>query len=784
MAQVLLRALALLRRAPVLAVGVALGAGGSALVLAVPILGVPGYELASIMAIAMGLLGGIVGAAAAAQERRIIQGRDPRPAGAQRSDDAHRSAGRAIAAAFSLNTLFIVPPFIVATVHAVASTRCDPFAQVAFYPLIVLPSALLASACGALCCFLFERRWASVLAYVALLLLSAAATAWPLLFGPQAFAFNHFGGFLPGPLYDEALSVQPALLWFRLLTLLLAALVWLLIAVTLSMRDGALTWPHLRPGSAVLLVAILAAVVALEQRAAELGFRANADDVAERLGGLRQTEHFVLHFPREKPRDDVDRLVRDAEFRYSEVAEFLGSAPPDRIHVFVYRSPEEKRALVGASHTQFAKPWRLEVHVNDSAFPHPSLKHELVHAMAAPFGEPPLHVTARFKLWPLMGIIEGLAVAGDNPVDELTLHEWAAAMRRENLAPDVRRVLGPAGFYETASARAYTTVGSFLRYLADQYGPEKLMQLYRRADFQAAYGRSLDDLATEWERYLGVLPLNEAAVNQAFGRFRQASIFARPCAREVADDQARANDLLASDPQRSLELYERCSRIQPDEPAFYLGRAAALTRLGHRGDALGVLDTLEQRVQGQPALLAELDMAKADLLVRDEKTKEQARAALTHALSLKVSDAVDRTARVKLAAIDSASSAAMWSYFRPGAEDLKLLELKEALDRDPKNGFLAYLLGRRLSGAAPRLALGYLRMSLASDPPETIRREALRLEIEAAYLAGDCDEVRHVVDSLPDFGVAFKERASEWRQRCVFEDRLFHGPLVPSDEIH
>ena len=37
--------------------------------------------------------------------------------------------------------------------------------------------------------------------------------------------------------------------------------------------------------------------------------------------------------------------------------------------------------LVGAAHTQFAKPWRREIHVNGLSFPHPVIKHELVHAM-------------------------------------------------------------------------------------------------------------------------------------------------------------------------------------------------------------------------------------------------------------------------------------------------------------------------------------------------------------------------------------------------------------------
>ncbi|MFP2913217.1 hypothetical protein ACLESD_51080, partial [Pyxidicoccus sp. 3LFB2] len=73
MRQVLTRALGLLRRPAVLATVLLLAGGGAALVL-VPLFGVPGFELALALAIALGLLGGGTGIAAAAQERRLLLG--------------------------------------------------------------------------------------------------------------------------------------------------------------------------------------------------------------------------------------------------------------------------------------------------------------------------------------------------------------------------------------------------------------------------------------------------------------------------------------------------------------------------------------------------------------------------------------------------------------------------------------------------------------------------------------------------------------------------------------
>ena len=113
MRQLLIRAVALLRR-PAVIIAVLLMAGGGTALVFVPLFGVPGYELGEALALAVGVLGAIPALASAFQERRLIQGRDPRPQGALRSDGALGSAARALGAAFLLNVVVLVPPFLTA----------------------------------------------------------------------------------------------------------------------------------------------------------------------------------------------------------------------------------------------------------------------------------------------------------------------------------------------------------------------------------------------------------------------------------------------------------------------------------------------------------------------------------------------------------------------------------------------------------------------------------------------------------------------------------------------
>ncbi|HYI00947.1 MAG TPA: hypothetical protein VD972_33650, partial [Hyalangium sp.] len=222
MQQVLLsRASTLLRRPAILAVVGLLALGGAALVF-LPLFGLPGFELGLALSIAVGLLGAGVGIGAAAQERRILKGEEPRLKGLSRPERPGQAVALALGTALLLNGAALVLPFLSSTLFALFSTECDPFELVGFYPLLTLPSAVLASTAGVLCGFWARRPLGAVLAYTGLVLLSAVHTAWPLITGPQVYAFNHFLGHLPGPLYDEALAVTPRLGWFRLETLLLA----------------------------------------------------------------------------------------------------------------------------------------------------------------------------------------------------------------------------------------------------------------------------------------------------------------------------------------------------------------------------------------------------------------------------------------------------------------------------------------------------------------------------------------------------------------------------------
>ncbi|MGO9828753.1 MAG: tetratricopeptide repeat protein [Myxococcaceae bacterium] len=769
MGRVVTLALAVLRR-PSGWLSVSAVAGLGSLLLLLPLFGQPGLELALGVSALLTVGGMALGATAAAEARKPPRARIPRLA----PSGPLGAVGAAIGAAFLLGAAAAAIPFLGAVTLTGLSTPCSPWAQSVLYPVLVLPTALLAAATGVFARTLFPSRLGTAAVCLALFLASLAWTGWPIAVGPQVFAYNFFLGWFPGPLYDEALHVSGALLWFRLESLLWATLLGLAAAM-LFQPAGHASAPgrgRVLPGLGATLLAILG----LELHAVDFGFRASDARVQQVLGGRGETTHAELFFPAEKPEEQVDRLRRDVEFRWQQVAEFLGGAPSAKVRVYVFRSAEEKEQLVGASGTQFTKG--LSVYLNDAPFPNPVLQHELVHALASRFGKGPFGVTVRFGVIPVMGVVEGVAEAPQQTRSDLTLHEWAAGMRREKLMPDIRELLRPEGFYLSAPDRAYTAAGSFIRWLRDSYGAAKLQALLAHADFQAVYGQSLGALATQWEQMLDSLQLDDRTVNRAFSRFRQGSVFARPCAREVAGLALEASQ---ANPLRALELVRRCVALQPEEPSFALQEAAALQRLGRLSEASQVLLRLQSRVEGLPALEVETGLARVRLAFLSGEW-DDAPALLEQLANAKPGLNLERQVAVWRAAetAGDAGRSVMAYLVRP--DELRELGLQRALATAPEQPLVHYLLGRRLLDlGAPAAAGAHLRTALALGLPPPVDREAWRLRVSADYLAGDCGAVADDAGQLPAFGPGLRAEVTEWQARCAFDVKTFKGPLVPAD---
>jgi predicted negative regulator of RcsB-dependent stress response len=719
-----------------------------------PLLDAPGYELGQLLAFAAVALAPFL-ALPAARAERAAHGPLASPAAA---------AG----ATFTLLSALLALAFAGATLRAALGPCSAVTPASAFVPLLAWPSALAASAGAAAAAFLARGRGGrAALWYVAAVAASLAATLRGGYTGPAAFLFDPFLGAFPGPLYDEALRVDGRLVLQRLEAAALGVALAAAAELVARLRGPP---PRARAVAPALVLAVALGAAAGGKAAREAqaldGDRAS---IAEALGDRREGARCTVVLPAEKAEAAKDAFVADCDFHVDDVSRALGVAAPPRLTVYLYRSAAEKRRLVGAGATEYAKPWLAEVHVADAPLPHPVLRHEVAHAVAATLAGGPLRIPARGGVLVAAGLLEGLAVALELPRGGWTVHEWARAARDLGYLPDAAKLMSPASFWTQAPARAYGAAGSFVAFVLERYGGAPVREAYRTGDLGAAAGKPVEALAAEWQVFLDGVAVPDGLRLAAQARFGRKSLFARRCAREaavlVADGAlAAAGGRL----EKACDLYARAAELgDRGQLAKAIGdlRARALDLDGaeERYEAALAAADPEDR-----ALRVAVTVARGDLAWR-RGDAAAASAAYRAALASGPDDPEARLLHAKLAALaDPALGAAARPYLL-GEGDAVL-----ALARLSRSGhpLAAYLVARALlQRGEARAALDELARADAPGLPDALRPEARFLAAEARCLAGEEDAGAAALSRIAADATraADRLRAEAGLRRCAFE---------------
>jgi hypothetical protein len=801
-------ALARTRRALIWAI--ALTALGLALCF-IPLLNVLGYESAFVIgvtaAIASADLGTLAPSVAAARARST-------------SPTLQVLAIYGEAAATGL-LLALIPALLLA-LNALRVKNCDLWSGWAAWTLLSVGDALAGAAVGTLAGLALPgkapRPARNRLARVAAVLTILASFIWGLVRfyrTPAIFAYDPFAGFFSGSLYDENVPLGRTLLLYRLMNVALVAAALGIAALVLttpsegefaSLRLSRPPWKG-RSSAIVLAAAGLLIGVPLFVMRGSLGFAPDADDIARALGGRRETQHFIIYYPLgTDTARDIDLIASDHEFRYAELTAELGVepiGPGEKIKSFLFASADQKQALMGAAETFIAKPWLKQIYLQAEPFPMPILMHEMGHVFAGAFGDSLFHISVRWRFAGLpypafnVGLIEGAAVAADwsEPDQALTPHEWSRAMDELGLLPPLDQVFG-LSFFGSNAAISYTVAGSFCRWLIDTRGIASFRDVYRSGgDFAAAYGQPLGDLETQWHAFLETVPVSPEALAVARERFTQPGLFGQVCAHAIADEQARAQSLLAAG--RKDEAVAALRAIVDEDP----GQPGHLLDLMHGADQVGAYDAaLEaaQKLAADPGastpLRARALLEQGDLAWRRHDLSAAADA-FDQVTSMPVDTPTHRLALGEKTAVDDPT---IEPFVRPlfegepsGADGAwrhddaaALFSLALAVQAEPQSGLANYLIGRQLLGRAlAHQALPYLEAAATLGlPDDTFERENLRQLAMAQYREHDPTAAAATLRLLDADGVPPAERlaARDFLRRIAWEaGQPLPVPLTP-----
>jgi hypothetical protein len=387
-------------------------------------------------------------------------------------------AARIADACLRAATLAVVASALL-VVRSLVGDACAPFAGLVYMALGPLAGFVFAALVGVVAQRLARTRRRAITLAVTIPLSFIVLGGYELYATPGVFLYSPFAGHLPGVLYDRTLGLPPPYLTYRLAS----ALAMIGLGALTTMRGPA--WAEPRRFAIGWLGLGLAAACSFS--GPSLGHRASVAHIRETLGARVDTERCVLYVPREMHIAERRRHARDCDFHVASIERWLGVRRSGRAEVYFYRSAEEKRRLMGAADTDVAKPWRGEAHLVSEPWPHPVLRHELAHVVAAEVGSGPFRIAGSGGgLVPSPGLIEGLAVAASGESrDGLGPDAWSHAMLELEILPSMQTLLG-LGFLGEAPSTAYVASGSSSR---SSEGPRDAARSATRTDAVASMPR-------------------------------------------------------------------------------------------------------------------------------------------------------------------------------------------------------------------------------------------------------------------------------------------------------
>lgn len=664
-----------------------------------------------------------------------------------------------------LEHLALIPlPMLILTLNALRVQNCDLALGVQFWLVIPTGSVLVGQSIAWAAAVLPRFR---LLAALSVVLVELAAYGYRFAWQPPITGHQWFIGYFSGSIYDEALSMPTSLLWFRALNICLS------VAIVLSV-ESAWRWRSGRPirHHAAGMALAVAGFMAISGQRFEHNIAVTRQDAIDTLGGHLQTEHFDIYYdPGSVGPDMVPLLGEDHEYSYDQLSEWLDSdvvawRGGKRIKSFIYPNRETQKQLLGSRNTMVARPWTHEMHIRWGEYGDNAIPHEMAHLFSAAFGSGPLQLPTDGGLVPNIGMLEGFAEAADWPQDELGPHRASAALRSIGKAPDLRQLFDPVGFWAQPSRRAYTVMGSFVRYLADSYGIDKLKEVYGTGDFDATYGRSAEDLVTEWEGFMDDYPITEEDLALAGYLYQRGSIFERVCARTIGELVRQAvNAERRGETDRSRAIWEEIVGLEPGNPSHRLALARIQADSLDYAEARETLTDLLAEELSPSRRAAALEL-QGDLAWRSSDL-DTARAAYADAAAETLPSSSRRRLAVKLHGLaqslparDTARAYLLGDNTRAAALYATIQWAEQAAD-DPVPAYLTGLLLYRMGSHGE--AIRWLEGAGGLEDVALREQRALLLA-RARYLSGDLD------GATQDFQALMQ--ASMPRMRVAAEDGL------------
>jgi len=393
-----------------------------------------------------------------------------------------------------------------------------------FFIVITSPSIIIGFACG-LTSSIFLKRFRRIIFFLIIIIILLISLG-EFYFNPQIYFYNSILGYLPGTIYDEALTVDLKLVIYRFLNLVFFGGLFTVLTFHLSGKI------QIKKLLILLYIIIIPAVFVF--LSPSFAYSTSFTKLKSELGNSVLTEHFEIYLDKEISDDFVKLLVLHHEYFYTELVDYLKVKPKEKIQSFIFKDRQQKKELFGSANADVAKTWMYSIFTTYDNY-NTSLKHEIAHCFSAEFGEGPLKIADMINPF----LIEGLASACDPLTDDNEVDYLASIAYKNGYKINLGQMYKFVSFFTQPSTISYIYAGSFTKYLIKNYGINKFKQLYVNPDFPVVYKKSLNELGKEYFLYLDEFDTDNKTdkANYYFGR---KSIFYKACPRFISDRLGKA----------------------------------------------------------------------------------------------------------------------------------------------------------------------------------------------------------------------------------------------------
>ena len=611
---------------------------------------------------------------------------------------------------------------------------------------------------------------------------SALLGLWAFYSTPTVYVFGAFAGYFPGAIYDDLVKIPTRYLTYRA-TMLVAALalgvlfdaLWDPSSGTVGLRSRG----RLQLGAIAVSVGALGLVAASYWHGNQLGHWVSDESLVERLGKTERGAHCIVHMPRETLPEDAIRLLEDCDFQVERVRSLTGLSSKEPVTAYFFRNQDEKKDLIGVGRTLVAKPWRREVYLQMSHWPHPVLGHEVVHAVLEEAGRGPFAIAGTLGgLIPNPGIVEGAAVAVAWDIrDDLDPDQWSKIMIDRSELPSAFDLMS-VRFSALPARRAYMAAGSLIRFLIATRGMEMLLETYHRGTVD-----DLDALEADWHAYLEKVPVTPTERGVAEVALARPSIFSSVCPHELAKLRADlAGDAAARDDLRTIETCRAILDIDEQEAQARATLVGALARDGRDADALATLDGLRATMNApKPIVAAALEQYADAHWMRGNLA--EADALYGELLDIPRTDGAARQSEVKKLALEASAPERklLYEILLGRSPSPVVVHLAHSLAAIRDDGLGQYLEARQLIGANRyALALPLLQDAGRLGLPSVRLDQALSRLLGITFFAlGDYGESAAIWRARAGTSRAAKAEAQRWLERIDYAQTRTVSPALP-----